>query len=964
MPRRTILTERQRHALYGLPSEQGDLLHHYVLNDGDVELIKQRRRPENKLGFALQVCALRYPGRLLQPGEEIPSNLLSFVGAQIGLTTDDLLRYGSRKQTRYAHATSILDLYGFSKFDIENSPELQDWVADTAEQAKSNEWLAQAIVSKLRKQKILLPGPSTLERLCAKELVSAENRITNKISDKIDDEVQAALSKLLEEHVTKTMTRFVWLRQHEVGNNSRVVNDLLDRLELIRQINVPEESFDGVPAHRISRLRRQGERYFADGMRDLPNHRRTAILAVCVHEWRHKISDALVETHDRIVGKLYKSAERARDTQISDQRLLIRETLTAFAEVGASLVAAREAGEPLTNVIELQGGWDEFSSLVDKAQSINAKVNADPLDFVISGYARFRRYVPRFLRTLEIKSNQAGKPLLAAIETLKWLNDEGKTAKEPHLPITFARPKWRNRLVKQVDRKLWETALLFSLRDAFRSGDLWLKSGRRYGQLSTSLLPIESVKNTNLLSVPFEVNKWLDSREALMDVSLSLTAKAAKKGLLPNSTIKNGELVISKLPRQSPEKTDQLILSLYRKLPQTRITDLLLEVDRDISFSEAFTDIRTGSPCRDQIGLLTAILSDGVNLGLTKMAAASNAHSYWELLRIAKWHIQEDAYDRALAMVVDAQTKLPLSQVWGEGLTASADGQFFPVAGTGEAMNVVNMRYGRDPGIKAYTHVSDQYAPFATQSIPATAHEAPYILDGLLSNETGRNLREQYADTGGFTDHVFAICSLLGYTFAPRIRDLPSKRLHVFKLSKQNNILEPLVASQIKRDIITNNWPDVLRAVASCAANTIKPSDLLKKLSSFPRQNELAVALREIGRLERSIFMLRWMMDEQLQLRVQMGLNKGEAHHALKRALSFNRHGEIRDKTSEGQHYRVAGMNLLAAIVIYWNTKKLGQLVEEMKLEGTEINPELLAHTSPLGWEHIILTGEYRWPKA
>ena len=109
--------------------------------------------------------------------------------------------------------------------------------------------------------------------------------------------------------------------------------------------------------------------------------------------------------------------------------------------------------------------------------------------------------------------------------------------------------------------------------------------------------------------------------------------------------------------------------------------------------------------------------------------------------------------------------------------------------------------------------------------------------------------------------------------------------------------------------------------------------------------------------------MLRWMMDEQLQYRAQLGLNKGEAHHALKRALSFNRHGEIRDRTSEGQHYRIAGMNLLAAVVIYWNTKKLGELIGEMKFEGKEIPPELLAHTSPLGWEHIILTGEYRWPK-
>jgi len=56
-------------------------------------------------------------------------------------------------------------------------------------------------------------------------------------------------------------------------------------------------------------------------------------------------------------------------------------------------------------------------------------------------------------------------------------------------------------------------------------------------------------------------------------------------------------------------------------------------------------------------------------------------------------------------------------------------------------------------------------------------------------------------------------------------------------------------------------------------------------------------------------------------------------------------------------------MNLLAASVVYSNTKKLGELVEKMKLEGDDIPSNLLAHTSPLGWEHIILTGEYRWLK-
>ena len=92
----------------------------------------------------------------------------------------------------------------------------------------------------------------------------------------------------------------------------------------------------------------------------------------------------------------------------------------------------------------------------------------------------------------------------------------------------------------------------------------------------------------------------------------------------------------------------------------------------------------------------------------------------------------------------------------------------------GEAMNLVNARYGRQPGLKAYTHVSDRFGPFATQTIPATVNEVPYILDGLLMTRAGRRIREQYADSGGFTDHVFVVTSLLGYQFIPRIRDLPS----------------------------------------------------------------------------------------------------------------------------------------------------------------------------------------------
>ena len=113
--------------------------------------------------------------------------------------------------------------------------------------------------------------------------------------------------------------------------------------------------------------------------------------------------------------------------------------------------------------------------------------------------------------------------------------------------------------------------------------------------------------------------------------------------------------------------------------------------------------------------------------------------------------------------------------------------------------------------------------------------------------------------------------------------------------------------------------------------------------------------------MERTIFILSWISSVSMQRRTQMGLNKGESHHALKRALNFNRRGEITDRTSENQHLRMMHLNLLAAIIIYWNTKHLGRIIHNMRLNGIIIPPEKLAHLSPLGWEHIILTGYYRW---
>ena len=961
MPRRVTLTDRQREALLHLPVDQGELLRHYTLSDEDLGHIRQRRRAHNRFGFALQLCVLRYPGRVLAPGELIPAQVSDFIAAQLGLTSDDLLLYAAREETRHEHLADLRRIYGYRSFSGRGARDLREWIAREAEAATSNEDLARRLVAECRRTRTILPGSSTIERLCADALVEAERRIEDLIAHRITPTLSENLAHLLEDTVDGRVTRFVWLRQFEVGANSAAANRLMDRLEYLQRFDLPADLLDGVPAHRVTRLRRQGERYYADGMRDLPEDRRLAILAVCTLEWRSSLADVIVETHDRIVGRLYRASERLCNTRIADEKAAVRDTLKSFAEIGGALLGAQDDGTALDGIIATGPGWERFRTLVATASALTNVLAADPLSRVLDGYHRFRLYAPRMLRLLDMQAAPIATPLLAAVAMLR-----NGIKVDP--PVDFLRPnsKWHRHLRAEPsgDHRLWEIAVLFHIRDAFRSGDIWLAGSRRYGDLKQLLVPPQAIEQTARLAVPLRPGEWLAERRARLDTRLKEFGRAARTGTIPGGIIENGKLHIDKLRADTPEGAEDLVLDLYQQLPPARITDLLLEVDERTGFSEAFTHLRTGAPCSDRIGLMNVLLAEGVNLGLRKMAAATNTHSFWELLRIARWHVEGSAYDRALAMIVEAHAALPMAAFWGQGQSASSDGQFFLATEQGEAMNLINAKYGNVPGLKGYSHVSDQYAPFATQVIPATVSEAPYILDGLLMNDAGRRVRQHFADTGGFTDHVFAACALLGYRFAPRIRDLPQKRLYAFTPNATPANVRALVGGKINEPLIERNWPDILRIMATIAAGIVAPSQILRKLASYPRQNELALALREVGRIERTLFMIDWILDAGLQRQAQIGLNKGEAHHALKRAISFHRRGEIRDRSGEGQHYRIAGMNLLAAIIIFWNTMKLGEVVNTRAASGTHIAPDLLAHVSPLGWEHINPTGEYRWPKS
>ncbi|TMX13880.1 Tn3 family transposase, partial [Aeromonas salmonicida subsp. achromogenes] len=259
------------------------------------------------------------------------------------------------------------------------------------------------------------------------------------------------------------------------------------------------------------------------------------------------------------------------------------------------------------------------------------------------------------------------------------------------------------------------------------------------------------------------------------------------------------------------------------------------------------------------------------------------------------------------------------------------------------------------------THISDQYAPFHTKVINAAVRDATHVLDGLLYHESDLCIEEHYTDTAGFTDHLFALMHLLGFRFAPRIRDLADKRLYIPGDAKQYPTLAGLIGGNINVKLIRTHWDEILRLAASIKQGTVTASLMLRKLGSYPRQNGLAVALRELGRIERTLFALDWMQNVELRRRVQIGLNKGEAKNALARAVFLNRLGEIRERSFENQRYRASGLNLVVAAIILWNTVYIERAVQALRDSGKDIDERLLQHLSPLGWEHINLTGDYIW---
>ena len=318
---------------------------------------------------------------------------------------------------------------------------------------------------------------------------------------------------------------------------------------------------------------------------------------------------------------------------------------------------------------------------------------------------------------------------------------------------------------------------------------------------------------------------------------------------------------------------------------------------------------------------------------------------------------------RPCTALVNYHHTLPLSQAWGSGTLVSSEGQRLPVSGKNRHARRIPPTLGYGMGVTFYSWTSDQLSQYGTKFVPVTVRDATYVLDELCNNETELLIREHTTDTAGATEIIFALFDLLGFRFAPRLRDLNDRRLFASGAIAMQRYprLQPHLSHRINRPRILDWWDEMLRVAGSIKLGWVTASLLVQKLQAYPQQNALARALQEYGRLARTLHIIQWYAYPEERRRFLRQLNKGEALHDLRAFLMVANKGQLRQSRGEALTHQALCLNLVTNAVIVWNTVYMAAVVEQLKQEGYPVHDSDLAHVWPTRYAHVNVYGKYHF---
>jgi hypothetical protein len=305
----------------------------------------------------------------------------------------------------------------------------------------------------------------------------------------------------------------------------------------------------------------------------------------------------------------------------------------------------------------------------EEVQEMASLAGEDPLVRAADRWRTLRKFAPALIEALQFRSTRAGDPMLGALKLLAGLNQSGKREVPEDAPMPF-RKEWRRLVMEEggPNRRLYETAVLATLRDKLRSGDVWVERSASYRRFDSYLLPPDAVPAVMIgLKLPATADEWLAGRAGELDRRLKRFSRRLLRGELEGVELRDGRLHVAPVKTTATPETRAFADGIEAMMPPARITELLYEVNRMTGFASAFTNLRTGERCDNENALLAAILAHATNLGLGRMAAASHGVTRDKLIWTADAYIRPENHKAALAKIIGAHHALPIASTWGDG---------------------------------------------------------------------------------------------------------------------------------------------------------------------------------------------------------------------------------------------------------------------------------------------------------
>ncbi len=767
--------QRSRYGCYvGEPSPE-QLALYFHLDDRDRALLEPRRHAHTRLGFALQLCTVRFLGTFLSDPTDVPHNVVLTLASQLNIADLAVLSRYREGEMRYDHIHEIIAEYGYQ--DFSSQPEHFRFVRWLYTRAWWSEErltvLFDLAMAHLIDRKVLLPGVSVLERLISSVREHASRRLWRLLSAIPTPQQRTLLETLLVVPEGERQTPLDRLRRGPTRVSGPALVAALHRVDAIRLFEMEHLDLSFIPRGRLKALARHATTALVQHLRLLTQDRRIATLLAFTYTYLAVVHDDALDLFDALMRTAFSTATR----EGQQERLRTIHDLDAAALVlsEACQIVLDETQDPATLLQRIYDRVlpERLRAAVTTVGDLTRPPDDNYAQELLGRYLMMRRFLPTFWRTLEFESTPSGRPTLQAVQFLQQIEGRSRALVQ-RAPRTVIPRSWQRYVLERhsspgqgqpetrVNHQAYTVCVVERLHEGLRRHDVFVEPSEHWGDPRARLLQPEQWEGIRAqicqtLGRELSAERALESLRQQLEDAYQRTAANVPTNTALQIEQRDGEDVpnLERLERlEEPESLRSLREYVGARLPPVDLPEVILEVAHHTGFLSQFTHVSDSSAYVEDLplSLSAVLLAEACNIGLRPVIQSEIPALTRDRLSWVRHHfVRAETITRANACLVQAQRDIPLAQAWGGGYVASVDGLRFVVpvrsVNTGP-----NPRYfGQGRGVTYLNYTSDQFTGLGGLVIPGTIRDSVYVLEALLEQESGLTPTEIMSDSGSYS---------------------------------------------------------------------------------------------------------------------------------------------------------------------------------------------------------------------